>query len=115
MRVGEWSPCQIRIRLSLRVLRPRRMAFKLAKTIPLVQSDSSVLAGIPILFLCWISLLLGGTVRRRQLSRKSDGGLQGKWSQGFRIGREMGHRSLPDKVAEEMTVELRLARIFQSA
>ena len=91
------------------------MAFKLAKTIPLVQSDSSVLAGIPILFLCWISLLLGGTVRRRQLSRKSDGGLQGKWSQGFRIGREMGHRSLPDKVAEEMTVQLRLARIFQSA
>ena len=115
MRVGERPPCQIRVRLSLRVLGPRRMAFKLAKTIPLVQSDSSVLAGIPILFLCWISLLLGGTVRRRQLSRKSDGGLQGKWSQGFRIGREMGHRSLPDKVAEEMTVELWLARIFQSA
>ena len=58
--------------------------------------------------------MLGGTVRRRQLSRKSDGGLQGKWSQGFRIGREMGHRSLPDKVTEEMTVELRLARIFHS-
>ena len=70
LRVGKRASCQVGIRLLL-----RRLRFKLAKAILVLERDSSRLSVPSRLLGWWVTLLLGSTARWRQLSGESDGGL----------------------------------------
>ena len=70
LRVGQRAPRQVGIRLLL-----RRLRFKLAKAILVLERDSSRLSVPTRLLGWWVTLLLGSTALWRQLSGESDGGL----------------------------------------
>merc|ERR1712110_1018551 len=58
LRVGKRPPCQVGIRLLL-----RRLRFKLAKAILVLERDSSRLSVPTRLLGWWVTLLLGSTAR----------------------------------------------------